>query len=225
MLAGLAGSAGAAIGATDIGPAGGAAIVATLLLLFGPVFPILSVRLTKVPMPQVPRDAQDLRASAALPRAALVMSRVAGSSEILAGLLLGTAITTVCCIVALVVDDSVVSLVLSAILSACYILRARMLVAIRQRLAPLVGGIVGLAVTVPGIAVMVPEWARISLVAPALALIAVLTGAAAIAYSRRAPSPRLGRLADFLDVALTLAVCPLTVALLGLFHTIRGIAG
>jgi type VII secretion integral membrane protein EccD len=225
ILTGIAGAIGAGIGVTNVGPSGGAAIVATLLLLFGPVFPILSVRLTKVPTPPVPRDAQDLRDSEALPQAELVMARVAGSSETLAGLLLGAAVTTVCCIAALAVDHSVVSLLLALTISACYILRARMLVAIRQRLAPLVGGIIGLAVTILGIAVMVPEWARISLLAPALALIAVLTGAAAIAYSRRAPSPRLGSFADFLDVVLTLAVCPLTAALLGLFHTIRGLAG
>jgi ESX secretion system protein EccD len=225
IVAGLAGVGAAALGTSGLGGGGGAAIVVTVLLLFGPVFPILSVRLAKVPMPAVPRDAQDLRASQTLPPAQLVMARVAGSAEILAGLLLGTAVVTVCCVAVLASAGSVTGLLFCATVSACYALRARMLIAVRQRLAPLVCGVLGLGVTVVGIVAVVPEWARLALVAPGLAVATALTGAAAVAYGGRAPSPRLGRFADILDVLLTLAVCPLAAALLGLFHAIRGIAG
>jgi hypothetical protein len=49
--------------------------------------------------------------------------------------------------------------------------------------------------------------------------------AAGVAYSTRAPSPRLGRYADLLDILLIVAVVPIACAVLGLYGYARGLAG
>src|SRR5207249_4627904 len=62
IVAGLGGVIGSGLALTLVHGVGAAAVVATLFLVVSPAFPLLSVRMAKVPMPAVPRDAEDLRA-------------------------------------------------------------------------------------------------------------------------------------------------------------------
>ncbi len=225
IVTGIGGAIGALLGLTAVRGAGGAAIVVTIFLVVSPAFPLLSVRLGKVPMPAVPRDAEDLRANDVLPPLEQTVARVARSTELLTGALLGTAAITVVGVAVLAGTRTVSAVLLAGIVSAAHLLRARMLVATRQRVAPLVSGILGAVATVLGLTVMVPGWARFALIAPGLLLIAVLVCTAAMIFSRRAPSPYLGRFADIGDVLLTLAAAPVAAQVLGLYHVIRGMAG
>ncbi len=225
IVAGLGGAIGAALAMTAIQGVGAAAILVTLFLIVGPAFPLLSVRLAKVPMPAVPRDAEDLRSGDAFPSLGRTMAQVARSTEILAGVLLGTAAVTVVGTAVLAATRDATSLLLAAVVSTAYLLRARMVVAARQRISLLVAGVVGLMAVILGTTLAVPAWARFALILPGLLLVAVLTCAAALVFSRRAPSPYLGRLADVLDVLLTLAAGPLAAGVLGLFHAMRGLGG
>jgi type VII secretion integral membrane protein EccD len=225
IVASIGGIAGAALAMTNVEGVGAAAVVTTFGLLVSPAFPLLSVRLAKVPMPAVPRDAADLRAGDTAPSFRHTVSRVARSAELLTGMLLGTAASTVAGTAVLAASREPAALLLAGTVSAAYLLRARMLVALRQRAALLVGGVLGLAVTVLGVTLAAPDWARLGVVLPALAVLAALVCASALVYSRRAPSPRLGHLANVSDVVLTLAAGPLTAAVLGLFEFMRGLAG
>lgn len=225
LLAGVAGVVGSLIAFSSVHGAGAAAIVVTLFLVISPAFPILSVRLGKVPMPAVPRDAEDLRANDSLPPLDQTMAQVARSAELLTGALLGTAAVTVVGVGVLALSGTVASLLLGGVLSVAHLLRARMLIATRQRVAPLVSGILGVFMVVLGTTMAVPGWARFGIVVPVLVLAAVLVCAAALIYSRRTPSPYLGRWADILDVLLTLAAAPIAAQVLGLYHLVRGMAG
>ncbi len=225
IVAGLSGALGAVLSVTSVRGAGAAAIMATVLLVISPAFPLLSVRLGKVPMPAVPRDADDLRASDKLPPLEETVAKVARSTELMTGALLGMAAVTVVAVVVLSISGTVAGLLLAGILSVAHLLRSRMLIATRQRVAPLVSGILGTVATVIGITLVVPGWARFAIVVPALLVVAVLVCAAGMIFSRRAPSPYLGRYADMLDVVLTLAAAPVTAQVLGLFHVFRGLAG
>jgi type VII secretion integral membrane protein EccD len=225
LLAGVAGVIGSVLALTAVHGAGGAAIVVTLFLVISPAFPLLSVRLAKVPMPAVPRDAEDLKASDVLPPLEQTMAQVGRSTELLTGLLLGTAAVTVVGVAVLSAAGTVASLLLAGALSAAYLLRARMLIATRQRVSPLVSGLVGAVLTTLGATMAAPSWARFGVVVPLLVLAAVLVCAAGLLYSRRAPSPKLGRWADILDVVLTLAAAPIAAQVLGLYHFVRGLGG
>jgi type VII secretion integral membrane protein EccD len=225
MLAGVAGAGGAGLGMTAVRGVGAAAILVTVLLIVGPAVPMLSVRLAKVPMPTVPRDAEDLRASDAFPSLRQTMAQVALSTEILAGLLLGTSVVTVVGVAVLAATTDVTALLLAGTVSAAHLLRARMVIATRQRISPLVAGVVGLMAVAVGATVAAPAWARFGLLLPGLLLVAVLTCIGSLVFSRRPPSPYLGRLADIADVLLTLAAGPLAAGVLGLFHAMRGLGG
>jgi type VII secretion integral membrane protein EccD len=225
IVSGVGGAVGSVLGLTAVHGAGAAAIVLTLFLIISPAFPLLSVRLAKVPLPAVPRDADDLRASDVLPPLEQTIGQVARSTELHAGALLGTAAVTVVGAAVLAASHSVSGLLLAGAVSAAHLLRSRMLIATRQRVAPLVSGVLGLLATAIGVVLAVPAWARFGIVVPVLVVAAVLTCAAAMLYSRRPPSPYLGRWADRLDVLLTLAAGPLAASVLGLFHAMRGLAG
>ena len=225
IVAGAAGVLGAGLALTSMHAEAAAAVVVTIFLIFSPAFPLLSVRLAKVPMPAVPRDADDLRATDAFPSLDRTMAQVAHSTELLSGALLGTGIVAAVGAVVLAASGMVSTLLLAAVVSAAFMLRARMLVAVRQRLALLVGGLVGLVAVALGVTVAMPGWARFALVLPVLVVAAILTCAAALTYSRRAPSPYLGRWGDIGDVVLTLAAGPIAAAVLGLFQVMRGLAG
>jgi type VII secretion integral membrane protein EccD len=225
IVASIGGIIGALLTVAGLPPVGATAIVMTVALLVGPVFPLLSVRLAKVPMPAVPRDAADLKASDTAPSFQQTVGRVARSAELLTGMLLGAAVITVVGAAVLAIGGDPTALALAATVSSAYLLRARMLVAARQRAVPLVAGVLGLAVTMLGVTTAVPGWARLGVVLPGLVVLVVLVCAATLSYSRHPPSPRLGRLADVFDVLLTLASGPLAAAILGLFGFVRGLAG
>jgi EccD-like transmembrane domain len=57
-----------------------------------------------------------------------------------------------------------------------------------------------------------------------LVLVALVVAAGTV-YSRRRPSPYLGRIGDILDTVLIIAVVPLACAVLGLYEYARGLAG
>jgi ATP/ADP translocase len=76
-----------------------------------------------------------------------------------------------------------------------------------------------------GLLATLPGWARFALVLPALVLIAGTAVAAAQVFARRKPSPYLGRLANILDVVLTLAAGPIAAGVIGMYGFMRGLSG
>ncbi|MBT0768127.1 type VII secretion integral membrane protein EccD [Kineosporia sp. J2-2] len=225
VVTGLGGLAGAGLAMTAPEALGSAAVCCTVLLLFGAAYPLLAVRLARVPLPTVPRDMDDLRAGDAGPSYPDTVARVTRATDILTGLLLGTAVVTLACTVLLAADGATASLLLAGAVSTAHLLRARMLVAARQRLLPMLTGLLGLGVTVTGLALTLTDTQRLLIVVPILVLFACGSCVVALVHSRRAASPRLGRWADILDVVLTLAAGPLAAAVLGLFPYVRGLAG
>ncbi|GAB3238710.1 type VII secretion integral membrane protein EccD [Kineosporia babensis] len=224
-LGALAGAALVTIWPGTVDRVDAAAVVTTVLLLLSPAFPLLSVRLARIPLPSVPRDMDDLRSNDTGPAFPDVVVRVVRSTDILTGLMLGTALITVTGLAILAADGSTVPLVLAGLIALAHLLRARMLVAARQRLMPLLTGLLGLAVTVAGTGFALGEAQRLAYVVPFLVLVAIGSCAAALVYSRQQPSPRAGRWADIFDVLLTLATAPLTASVLGLYAYVRGLAG
>lgn len=225
IVAGIGGAAGAGAAMTSVGAAGTAAVVATVLLVLGPAFPLLAVRLAQVPLPSVPRDAADLRAADNGPSFQDTVQRVARATDLLTGLLLGSAVLILGSTAVLAFSAGWAALALAGCLSAAQLLRARILVAARQRVLPLGGGLLGAAVTAAGLALALDPTTRLLVLVPLLVTVAVGAGVSALLHSRRPPTPRTGRSADLLDVLLTLATGPLTATVLGLFPYMRGLAG
>jgi type VII secretion integral membrane protein EccD len=221
-LAGLSGIAGALI-AERQSAAGAAAVVTALLVAAVVGFPLLAMRLGKLPLPVVPQGPGDL-GGAAPPAGPHVSAAVARADELLTGLLIGAAIGQI--VAALVLTGGGVSgAILMCVAGVVNLLRARLFVTVRHRLPLLIAGTVTLAVAGIGALSALEPARRLLIGAIAVVVIGATMLAAAVTYGRRRPSPYLGRAAEILDVVLLLGVVPLACAVLGLFGWVRGLGG
>jgi type VII secretion integral membrane protein EccD len=223
-VAGLVGCGAALLMYAGLTAAGAAAVVVSVVMAFAPTLPLLAIRLGRLPMPALPTSAEDLMKDPKSPPRARVYAAVVRADEMLTGMLVGTALVACLAQVVLVRSGDVTAIVLVALVAVASLLRARLFPTVRQRLPLLLTGLVGLVVLTLG-ALLVDPVLRLAVVAPALAGTAGLVAAAGLLYSRRAPSPYLGRIGDILDVLLAVAVVPVAVGVLGLYGYVRGIGG
>jgi type VII secretion integral membrane protein EccD len=206
--------------------AGAAAIVVVALVAGVGLAPLLSVRLGKVPFPVV-SAAPEVIAAEPRPDRAAVRASVVRADEMLAGSLLGIAVTAVGCVAVLAGTGGLAGPLLAALASVALLLRARLFPSVAARLPLLTGGLIGLAITAAAALFMYGHSAT-RLLGVALALIAVvalLTTAATAPRRRAGASPYLGRIGDILDVAAVIALAPVACAVLDLYSWVRNLAG
>lgn len=203
----------------------GAAIVVSGVTLLLPAMPLLAVRLGKVPMPALPRTVEDLLRDEPQPRREAVYQATARADEVLTGMIFGSIVVTVGCLIVLTAAGSVSALVLTGVVSLGYLLRARLVPTVRHRVPMLVGGLIGLALLPLVGAADAETVVRVLAVLPVAMVAAGISVSAGLAYSRRAPSPRLARFGDFLDILLQLAVVPVACGVLGLYTFMRALNG
>ncbi|MFV2088616.1 type VII secretion integral membrane protein EccD [Micromonospora sp. LOL_021] len=224
IFTGVSGTTGAvlAVGPLD-GPRAAAVLVAAVTLLL-PALPLISVRAGKLPMPALPRTAEDLVRDDPQPDRAEIYRATARADEVLTGLMFGTAVVAAAGSALLTFSATVGAVLLVAVVTAGQLLRARLVSTIRHRVPLLAGGLVGVGLlTLVGTGGMAAG-TRLALL-PVVLLVVALVLAAGMVYSRRPPAPRLARLGDGLDVVLQLAVVPVACAVLGLYGFMRAING
>jgi type VII secretion integral membrane protein EccD len=216
MLAGL-------VGLSAMPAAGVAAVVLAVGIGFMPGYPLLSLRIGRLPLPTLPQRAEDILDDVPNPSRLEIFDAVARSDEVLTGLLLALGVVSPFCVVPLVRDGGVAAVALALVASFALLLRARLFLASRARLPLLVGGAAGLAAGAVALSLDAssPEARGLLQVATALAATGVL--AAGLLYSRRPPSPYLGRFADIADVLLVMALVPLACAPAGFYGYVRGL--
>ncbi|MBQ0903493.1 type VII secretion integral membrane protein EccD [Micromonospora sp. U21] len=227
VTVGLVG-AGAALGGLLLTPAGTAAVLLSTLVFAVGAIPLLAIRLGKLPLPPItlpaatpaaePERARDL------PDRGRVHAAVTRTEEMLTGMLLGHALLAVAAAAVLGVAGGTAGRELVAVTSAVLLLRARLFVALRHRVSPVLAGLAGYAVLGAVLVGRADDAGRLALVlgGAALALVAVAAGTG---YARRPVSPYLGRIADLTDTALVVAVVPVACAVLDLYDRARGLLG
>jgi len=223
ITAGLLGVLGSLIGLikdttiTDV-----AAILVSVVIIFTPVIPLLSIRLGKLPMPTLPSTVDDLLADPPVVPLPRVHATVRRSDELLTGMLLGGALIVTLSEIALVATGELTGVILVAIVAAATLLRSRLFPAVRHRAPLLVTGVLGLAAIAVGTMVMSPG-ARLSVTLPVLVILAGAALAAGFVYQTRPPTPYLGRIADILDILFVIAVVPTACAVLNLYAYFRSL--
>ena len=201
------------------------AIVISITTLLLPAMPLLAIRLVRMPLPTVPRTADDLVNAEPVADHDVVTRATSRADEILTGSIFGSSIVTIGCLAALAINGSVASLLLVGVVAGATMLRARLLLTVRHRVPLLASGLIGL-VTLPLLAAAAaPAAVRVAVVLVVLVIVATAVIAAGLTYSTRPPSPRLGRLGDTLDVILQLAVVPVACSVLGLYGFMRALNG
>jgi type VII secretion integral membrane protein EccD len=223
-VAGLSGAA-AALVSFPLDPSGAAAVLAVVLVLaIGLVTP-LAVRVAGVPVPLVTAD-PDLLAEERRPDRTALRAAVGRADDVLAGSLLGIAVTAVGCVAVLAARGGLAGPLLGGLTAAALLLRARLFPAIAARLPLLAGGFGGLGLVAVFWFVDAGPGTRLAAATAALVVAAALLVAAASARRRpAAPSPYLGRLVEVLDVVVMVALAPLAFAVLGLYAWVRTLAG
>jgi type VII secretion integral membrane protein EccD len=201
-----------------------AGIVAGLGLTFSPLLAQLSLRLSRVPMPVLPRGAADLLRDEPQPPRAMVYAAVLRADGLLTGMLGGLAVVTAWCEVLLIRSDSTAALVLVCLLAAGLLLRARLYPVLRQRLSVLAAGVVATACLVLD-PLMATRADLLGVTAPGLLLAGGAVALLGLVHSTRTPSPYLGRYAEIAEVLVMLAVVPVLCSVLGLYGYVRGLGG
>ena len=201
---------------------GAAAVAVTAAIGLLPAYPVIAGWIGRLPFPELPARAEDILEDKPMPRRADVFAAVVRSGEVLAGLLLAAAFVSLAAMTFLALSGPGVPAVLLMVAAvAALLLRSRLLPTPQQRVPLLVAGLAGLAVLGLG---PVRTGALPGLVLLAGAVLVAAAGLpAALLFSRKPPSPYLGRAADLLDIAAIMALIPLACAVMGLFDEVRGL--
>jgi type VII secretion integral membrane protein EccD len=208
---------GATLSTWDLAAYESAAVVGGGLLMLTAAYATLSLRLGRVPMPVLPRSTADLvRDDPQLPLNR-VHATVARADALLTGLLCGTGVVVVCCAVVLAQGESEAGVVLLGLLAAGFLLRSRVYPVLHHRVPMLATGVV-----VAGAAVALLTGLLAVVVFFCIAAVAIAAG---IGYSTRAAGPYLGRLAEYAEILVLVAIVPVTCSVLGLYGYVRGLGG
>lgn len=218
VTCGLLGASAAGLATFDaVDSAESAAIAAALVLVCSPLFAPLALRIGRLPMPVLPRTPADLVRDDPRPARHEVYAAVVRADALLVGMVWGACAAAVVCLVLLVRQGNVSAIVLLALLSLGFALRARLYPTIRLRLPMMATG--GAGAFCCTAVVPMPYSVAVPL---ALGMLVVLCG---LRFSGRAPNAVLGRYAEVLEVLVVLAVVPTVCAVLGLYELVRGLGG
>jgi type VII secretion integral membrane protein EccD len=217
--------------------AGAAAVLLAALVCGIGALPLLAIRLGKMPTPPVTlptgTDASEgftgttvagsLDAARERPDRATVFAAVTRTEELLAGMLLGHAVLAVAAFGVLAVAGTLSARILITVSAAALLLRSRLFVTLRQRVPLVVGGLAGLGALGVDLLRGADSTVLLGLTAAALVL-ALITVVAGATYSRKPPSPYLGRAADLLDTLVVVSVIPVACAVVGLYDAVGNIS-
>lgn len=209
-----------------VAPAGAAAVALTAAIGLLPGYPLIASSLGRLPVPELPDRPEQILEDRPVPRRADVFASVARATELLTGMLLAAAVTGVAATLFLAtVDRSTPGALLCFSGSAALLLRARLFALPQQRVPLLVSGIAGLTTLAFWWVLEADSGGARLVVLVVMAAVAAMVLAAGLSYSRRSPSPYLGRAADIADVLAIMALIPLACAVLGVFGAIRDLFG
>ncbi|WP_410649834.1 type VII secretion integral membrane protein EccD [Amycolatopsis sp. cmx-4-54] len=201
-----------------------AAVIGGGVLVLSTTFAPLALRLGRVPMPVLPRSTADLVRDDPQPPLDLVHAAVARADALLTGMLGGAAIVVMYCQLQLIRSDSEAAVVLVALLAAGFLVRARLYPILRQRLLVLVTGIFGAGCLLAG-PLMADRSMLLVLAGPLSLAVAAGVIASGVVLSTRAANPYLGRIAEYFEILVTIAVVPVACSVLGLYGYVRGLGG
>ncbi|MEV0647877.1 type VII secretion integral membrane protein EccD [Phytomonospora sp. NPDC050363] len=226
-ICGLALTAAAAL-STFLGasPAEAGAAVATVLVALVPAMPMLAFRISRLPMPTVPKSPQQLRTDGEKVDSELALLRSERADQHLTGMLTAVAIIAAAAEFALAFGRTVPATLAAVLFTLLVLMRARVFLTIRQRLPFLLAGVVGMA------SLALAFWTgehdtatRMFALLAATAFLAIVALAYTLGVVGKQVSPIWGRIIDILELLLVVAVVPLTAWVWNLYWAIRTING
>jgi len=223
--AGTLGAIGAlVVAASDLDPAGAAALVAGAATTLTPLLPPVSLRLAQLPLPHIPTDPDDVRHDEQPAYDATLLDQAHAADQFLTGLVSATAIVVAVCDLALVLEGGTWGFVLVTVMSLSLMLRARHLPGLGQRLVLLIAGLLGLLIVAGGIFVGAGQTLQIFLL-----IGGVTVGAICLLVGLRWPnarrSPQWASIAHLTELLLVVSIFPIALAVLDAYGWARALFG
>ncbi len=201
----------------DRSTTGIAAGAATVALGSISALPRLAIQLSRLPMPQVPSSAKDLREDSGFPDYTAIERQAGLAHEHLTGMIMGSGAVAAIGAVLAAADDAL-GIVLCAVVAAVLLLRARSYANANQAIALLVSGMIAVAGLIARLlATAGPGLLLVGF--GGLLLLATLALVAGVVLPRRRFSPVLRRSVDVAEAVLIAAVLPLALGVLHLYTT------
>ncbi|MCE7001599.1 type VII secretion integral membrane protein EccD [Kibdelosporangium philippinense] len=227
-MIGVFGCLGSLIVVLDAGsPAAAAAVVAPLALAMTTLMPVLALRISRFPRPQLPRTVDDLANTPGQVEFDTVLQRVRRARLMLSGLVAGCHATIAVGIAILAAAGDAWAWSLAGVLFLLMLLRARLFREIPQVASPILAAVLALPA---GAGVAVAQAAGnntmlLGVVLPILLVGAAIATLVGIASGRHAPNPRTSRLLDIIETTLLLTVVPLALAVWGIYRLLLDLGG
>lgn len=222
IVVGVLGTLGALV-AEPLAPDAAAAVVLAAGIALLPGYPMLALRLGRLPLPSLPQRSADLLVDEPLPPTPEVFAAAARTDEILSGLLIGLAVVSAAAGAFLTAEGRVSHQLMLAAAALALLLRARLFPIVRQRIPLLAAGVAAVLLLLGLRTTGLAGSGGVALMLALVVAAALLVASAGLLYSRKAPSPYLGRLGDIFDVVAILALIPLAGFIGGLFHYVQSL--
>ncbi|HEY0638978.1 MAG TPA: type VII secretion integral membrane protein EccD [Pseudonocardiaceae bacterium] len=217
--------AGAALFGTLVAhPAAGiAAGVVSIALALLSALPRLTIQLARLPLPQVPGSAEDLKEDTGFPDYASIERRAGLAHEYMTGMIIGSGAVTAICAVILGESGRTSGMILAVIVTLVMLLRARTYANGTQAIALLVAGMLAATGLVLGWMMRADSLTLNLWIFGTLVVLATAALIFGVVFPKRRFSPVLRRSVDVSEAILIASVLPVALAVMDLYSTIRHI--
>jgi type VII secretion integral membrane protein EccD len=200
------------------GIAAGTAAVALAALSF---LPRVTIMLAKLPLPNVPRDAEDLKEDSGFPDFRVIERRTGLAHEYMTGMIVGCGVTAAISAVLAASGPGIWGVIEGGAVAAVLLLRGRTYANGAQAIALLLTGMLTATGLLVGWLVEETTLNRLVFVFAALVVVAAGTLLIGIVFPEQRFSPVLRRAVDTLEALLIVSVLPLALAVMGLYDAVR----
>ena len=204
------------------GIAAGTSAVALGLLS---ALPRMTIRLARLPVPQVPGSAEELKEDTGFPDYAAIERRAGRAHEYMTGMIVGCGAVTAICAIVMALPGTLWGIILAVVVTLVMLLRARTYANGTQAIALLAAGMLAAGGLVIGWMVGTDDLGRNLWVFGSLLLLSVSALLLGVVVPRQRFSPVMRRTVDICEALLITSVLPLALAVMNLYATLRRIKG
>ena len=198
-----------------------ASVTAAVTLAMLSALPRLTIQLARLPLPQVPGSAEDLKEDTGFPDYAAIERRAGLAHEYMTGMIIGSGSVTAFCAVVLAASGSASAIALAVIVTLVMLLRARTFANGSQAIALLTAGMVSAAGLIVGWMMRASDVALNLWIVATLAVLATAALILGVVFPKQRFSPVLRRSVDVTEAVLIASVLPVALAVMDLYSTIR----
>ncbi|MHA6801298.1 type VII secretion integral membrane protein EccD [Bounagaea algeriensis] len=186
------------------------------------LLPRLTIQLARLPLPQVPGTAEDLKEDTSFPDYRAIERQTGVAHQYMTGLIIGCGLTAALGAVISAGFGGAWGTIYAIVVAAVLLLRGRNYANGSQAMALLLNGLLAAAGVTAGLLVQVAQWpTAVAWAFPPMLLLGVLALVFGVVFPRRRFSPVQRRTVDLLEAVLIAAVLPLALAVMNVYMMIR----